>query len=137
MSRAATFPVFPKMKRSTRDNLIYLGVGGIVAAVFAGYVFYTDRTMGTIPDIPGPILWGILSTPAIVALVLEQFWEHRRRRSLWVVCAVAALINVAGMFVAYSFRWEPPVGVWSVITVTWVTFVLVGARKFVIPRRGE
>jgi len=70
------------MKQKTKDNLIYLGVGLTIAAGFTIYMFYTERTTGRIQEIPGPILWGILSTPAIVALIFERFWEYRGRRSL-------------------------------------------------------
>ncbi len=52
------FP-FLKMKPTTKDNLIYLGVAGIIVAALVFYIFYTDRRMGKIPEIPGPILWGI------------------------------------------------------------------------------
>ena len=58
------------MKPKTRDNLIYIGVALTIVAGFTTYMFYGEGTTGTIRDIPGPILWGILSTPGIVALVL-------------------------------------------------------------------
>ena len=48
------------MKQKTRDNLIYLGVGLGVAGAGIFYAFYTERTTGTIQQIPGPILWGII-----------------------------------------------------------------------------
>lgn len=83
------------MKQKTKDNLIYLGVAGTIVAALSYYIFYTDKTMGRIPKIPGPILWGVLSTPGIIALILERFWEHRRRLSLWVISGVVALINVS------------------------------------------
>jgi peptidoglycan/LPS O-acetylase OafA/YrhL len=124
------------MKRKTKNNLIYLGVAGVIVTALAFYIFYTDRTMGRIPDIPGPILWGILSTPGIMALVLERFWEHRRRRSLWVILIIAALLNVSAMVVAYSFEWNPPVIVWSVMTVLWVIVVFTVAEKFVVPKNS-
>jgi hypothetical protein len=119
------------MKQKTKDNLIYLGVGLTIAAGFTTYMFYIERTTGKIQEIPGPILWGILSTPGIVALIFERFWEHRRRRSLWVISIVTASINVSAMFVAHRFRWNPPVIVWSVMTVLWVTVALIVAQKFV------
>ena len=124
------------MKQKTKDNLIYLGVAGVIAAALTFYIFYTDRRMGRIPNIPGPILWGILSTPGIVALILERFWQHRHRRSLWVICIAAAAINVSAMFIAYSLRWNPPVIVWSVMTVLWLIFVYVVTEKFVIRDPG-
>jgi CHASE2 domain-containing sensor protein len=117
------------MKQKTRDNLVYLGVAGTIAGVPAFYILYTDRTMGRIPKIPGPLLWGILSTPGIVALILERFWEHRRRRALWVILAVAASINVSTMLAAYSYRWNPPVIVWSTMTALWVVVVFVVAER--------
>jgi Na+/melibiose symporter-like transporter len=125
------------MKPKTKDNLIYLGVAGVIVAVLTFYVFYTDATMGTIPDIPGPILWGILSIPAVIALIMERFWQYRHRRSLWVICLVTATINALAMFIAYSFRWNPPVIVWSALTVLWVLFVFGAAEKFVVRNSGR
>lgn len=119
------------MKQTTRDNLIYLGVGLTIAAAFIFYAFYTERTTGRIQEIPGPILWGILSTPGIVAVIFEQFWQFRRRRSLWVISIIAASINVLAMFIAYSLRWEPPVIVWMALTVLWLMVILYAAGKFV------
>src|SRR5581483_7551583 len=104
------------MKPKTRDNLIYLAVGGTIAAAVTFYIFYTDRTMGRIPEIPGPLLWGILSTPGILALILERFWKHRRRRELWLILIVAAAINTSAMLVAYFRQWNPPLIVWSTMT---------------------
>lgn len=117
------------MKQQTKDNVIYLGVAGAIAAALTFYVFYTDRTMGRIPKIPGPLLWGILSTPGILALIMERFWGHRRRRALWVILIVAASINVSAMFAAYFWQWNPPVIVWSTMTALWVVVVFVVAEK--------
>jgi hypothetical protein len=117
------------MKPKTKDNLIYLGVAGVIVAALTFYVFYTDARMGRIPNIPGPILWGILSAPGIIAQMMERFWQYRRRRSLWVTCLVAALINASAVVVAYSLRWNPPVIVWSVLTVLWVIFVFGVAER--------
>jgi hypothetical protein len=129
-------PFSKGMKQKTRDNLIYVGVALALVAAFTGYGIYVVKTTGEVPDIPGPILWGILSTPGIVALILERFWQYRHRRSLWVVCIVAAAINVSAMFIAYLLRWNPPVIVWSVMTVLWVIFVFVVTEKFVIRNAG-
>jgi hypothetical protein len=41
------------MKQKTKDNLIYLGVAGTIAAALTFYLFYTDKTMGRTPEIPG------------------------------------------------------------------------------------
>ena len=125
------------MKQKTKDNLIYLGVAGAIVAALILYIFYTDRTLGKIPDISGPILWGLLSTPVIIALILERFWEHRRRRSLWLVLMAAASINVSAMFVAYRLRWNPPVIVWSATTGAWMVAVFVAAQKFVARDRSR
>jgi hypothetical protein len=125
------------MRQKTKDNLIYVGVGLIVAAGFTIYMFYTERTTGTIQQIPGPILWGILSTPCIVALIFERFWQFRRRLLLWVISIIAGSINVLAMFVAYFFRWNPPVLVWSGMTVLWVIAVFVVAQKVVTRDRAE
>jgi peptidoglycan/LPS O-acetylase OafA/YrhL len=116
--------------QKTKDSLLYLSVGLAIAAAFITYMFYTEAATGRIQEIPGPVLWGILSTPAIVALILERFWEYRRRRSLWIVCTGAA-INIAAMSVAYRFQWNPPAIVWSIPTVLLVTVILVFAGKFV------
>ncbi len=124
------------MKPKTKDNLIYLGVAGVIVAALTFYIFYTDARMGRIPNVPGPILWGILSTPGIVALIMERFWQYRHRRSLWVICLVAAAINASAMFIAYSLRWNPPVIVWSVMTVLWVIFVFVVTERFVVRDSG-
>ena len=104
------------MKQKTRDNLIYLGVGLGVAGAGIFYAFYTERTTGTIQQIPGPILWGILSTPVIVALVLEGFWKYRRRLALWIILAVLAATNTSVVTIAYLRGWNPPVLVWSMVT---------------------
>lgn len=125
------------MKQKTKDNLIYLGVAGAIVAALILYIFYTDRTLGKIPDISGPILWGLLSTPVIIALILERFWEHRRRRTLWLVLMAAASINVSAMFVAYRLRWNPPVIVWSTMTGAWMVAVFIVAQKFVARDRSR
>jgi hypothetical protein len=119
------------MKQTTKDNVIYLGVGLTIAAGFIFFAFYTERTTGRIQQIPGPILWGILSTPVIVALIFERFWEHRRRRSLWVVSIVVVLINVSEIFITYSFQWNPPVIVWGGLTVLWVIGAFIVAKKLI------
>jgi hypothetical protein len=125
------------MENKTKDNLIYLGVAGTIAAALALYVFYTDRTMGRIPKIPGPLLWGILSTPGIVALILERFWKHRKRRALWVILIIAATINVSAMVAAYSWQWNPHVILWSTLTALWVAVVFVVADKFLSWECGD
>jgi hypothetical protein len=122
------------MKPKTRDNLIYVGVALTIVAGFTTYMFYGEGTSGTIRDIPGPILWGILSTPAIVGLVLEGFWKYRRRLTLWVILAVIAAANVSVVGIAYSRGWNPPVLVWSTLTglsmipIFIVTSKILGAR---------
>lgn|SRR6185437_2308788 len=98
------------MKEKTRDNLIHLAVAGAVVAAFTLYGLYAVKRTA---DIPGAILWGILSTPVIVALILERFWKHRRRHALWVLLIAAASINVSAMVAAYSWQWNPPVILWS------------------------
>ena len=90
------------MEQKTKDNFIYLVVAGAVVAALVLYIFYTDRTMGRIPQIPGALLWGILSTLGVTALILERFWKHRRRLLLWVILIAVASINVLAMFAAYS-----------------------------------
>jgi len=124
------------MKQRTRDNLVYLGVAGVIVAVLAFYIFYTDSTMGRIPDIPGAILWGVLSTPVIVALILEHFWKHRRRRALWVILLVVASINIAAVCIAYSWHWNPPVIVWSTMTGLWLVAVFVVTERLVVPKKS-
>lgn len=124
------------MKQKTRDNLIYLGVAAIIVAALAFYIFYTDRTMGRIPDIPGAILWGVFSTPVVVALILEHFWKHRRRRALWVILLVVASINIAAVFIAYFWQWSPPVVVWSTMTCLWLVAVFVVTEKLVVPKKN-
>lgn len=104
------------MKEKTKDNLIYLGVGLAIVAGFTTYMFYTERKTGTIQEIPRPVPWGIFSTPGIVALMLEQFWEYRRRRGLWVALIAAASINVLAVWAVYSYGWDPPLIVWSTVT---------------------
>ena len=125
------------MKQQTKDNLIYLGIAGTIAAALTFYIFYTDRTMGRIPQIPGPLLWGILSTPGILGLILERFWADRRRRALWVILIVAASINVSAMFAAYFWHWNPPVIVWSTMTGLWVVVVFVVVEKFLAWEGGN
>lgn len=124
------------MKQKTKDNLIYIGVAGIILAALIFYISYTDRTLGRIPEIPAPILWGIISTPGIVALIMERYWEYRHRGSLWAVSIIAAFLNVSGMVIAYSFRWNPPVLVWFAITFLYVILLFVVAEKFVVRGHG-
>ena len=124
------------MKQKTKDNFIYLGVAGIIAAALAFYVFYTDRTMGRIPEIPGPLLWGILSTPGIVALILERFWEYRRRPALWVILIIAASTNVSAIYIAHSVGWNPPITVWGLVTGLCLTVVFIVAKKFLVQDGG-
>jgi len=128
---------FLKMKQTTRDNVIYLSVGLTIAAGFVFYAFYTERATGTIRQIPGPILWGTLSTPCIVALIFERFWQFRRRPWLWVISIVAASVNLSTMFVAYCLEWNPPVIVWSGMTVLWVTVVFIVAQKLAARNSSE
>lgn len=126
-------PTHP-MKPRTRDSLIYLSVGlGIVAAV-AIHMFYTERVTGTIQPIPMPILWGIVSTPGIVALILGQFWNQRRRPMLWAILTVVAAINVSVVAAAYCWRWNPPLIVWSLITGGLIVPVFVAADKLLASR---
>jgi hypothetical protein len=82
------------MKDTTKDNLIYLGVAGAIAAALTFYVFYTDKTTGRIPEIPMPLLWGIFSTPTILALILERFWAYRARHALWVILTPISDLNL-------------------------------------------
>ncbi len=119
----------------TRDNIIYLGIGGTIAAALAFYIFYTDRVKGRIPEIPPPLLWGILSTPGIVALILERFWRHRRRPTLWVILIAAASSNVLAMVAAYSWRWNPPVIFLSTMTALWVVVIFIVAEKLLSRER--
>jgi|SRR5271168_2441719 len=124
------------MEQSTRDNLIYLSVALCIVAAFAAYGIYTIKTTGAMPDIPGPILWGVVSTPVIVALMMERFWPYRRQPLLWASCLVAAAVNATATFVAYSFRWSPPVIVWSVLSVLWVIFVYAVTEKVLVRHSG-
>jgi hypothetical protein len=130
-------PFSKGMKQKTRDNLIYLGVAIAIVAAFTGYGIYAMKTTGEVPNIPGPILWGILSTPGIVALILERFWQYRHRPWVWVISIVAASVNLSAMFVAYSLEWNPPVIVWSGMTVLWVTVVFIVAQKLAARSRSE
>jgi|SRR5271157_442829 len=124
------------MKQRTRDNLIYLSVALAIVACVATYVFYTDRSMGRIPVPPGSVLWGILSTPAVVALVLEGFWKYRRRPALWVILAVIAAVNVSVVAIAYSRGWNPPVLVWSALTGFSMIPIFVITSKILGSERG-
>jgi hypothetical protein len=123
------------MKQKTKDNLIYVGVGLTIALGLATYILWSERITGRIPQIGGPILWGLITTPGMVALLLDQFWEFRRRPLLWVILAVAATLNLVGIFIARAFRWNPPVIMWSIITVPWFTFVIIVAGKLINPKR--
>jgi hypothetical protein len=86
--------------------------------------------MGRIPEIPGPILWGILSTPIILALIVERFWGQRRRRALWVILIAAASINVSVASTAYFRQLNVPLIVWSTMTVLGVIIVFAVAEKY-------
>jgi peptidoglycan/LPS O-acetylase OafA/YrhL len=116
------------MKEKTRDNLIYLGVGLGIAAAFATYMFVSERMTGAIRPIPDAVLWGILSTPVIVGIVLERFWKYRRRRVLWLLAIAAASVNVLVITASSYWGWHQPVLVWSTMTalVLGVAMVLIG-----------
>lgn len=124
------------MKPKTRDNLIYLGVALAVVAGFTTYMFYGEGTTGTIRGIRGPILWGILSTPIIVALVLNGFWKYRRRPALWVIAAVVAAINISVVAFACHRRWDPPVLWWSIPTGFCMIPLFVVIQKILGSDRG-
>jgi hypothetical protein len=79
----------------------------------------------------------MFSTPVIIALVFERFWQFRRRLSLWVVAIIAAAGNVLSIFFANSHGWNPPLLVWSTMTGLWVTAVLVVAGRFVFRIRSS
>jgi phosphatidylserine synthase len=120
------------MKSTTRDNLVYIGVALAVAAGFIFHMFYTERTTGKIQTLPGPVLWGILSTPGIAALILERYWKYRRQRWLWFLSCAAALINIGAILVALALRWSPPVLLWSVATVVYVMLAFRVADSIVV-----
>ena len=130
-------PSILDMKQRTKDNLIYLVVALAIAGAFTGYMFYSERATGKIQEISRPILWVIFSTPGIVALVLERFWEYRRSRSLWVILMAAASINVVAVWVAHYYRWDPPLIVWSAMTGAWIVAVFIVAQKFVARDRSR
>lgn len=90
---------------------------------------------GRIEPIPGPILWGLLSTPVIFALILERYWKYRRRRSLWIISGAAGLANIAAMLVAFSLGWSPPVLVWSAATVFYLMGAFFVAEKILVQNR--
>ena len=83
---------------------------------------------------PGPILWGILSTPGIVALVLAQFWSYRHRRMLWAIVTVVVSMNLSAVIAAYYRHWNPPVIIWSLITGVLMIPVFVVAEKLLANR---
>ena len=120
---------FLEMNHRTKDNLIYLGVAGIVVAALTFYIFYMDAKTSSIPALPWPVLWGVLSTLGITALILERFWKHRSRLALWIIVTVAAAVNISALFAAYSLQWTLPIIVWSTITVLWVIVVFIVAEK--------
>jgi hypothetical protein len=122
------------MNQRTKDNLIYLGVGVTIAAAFISYGFYTEKMTGRIHKIPGPILWMILSTPAIAAIILRSFWEYRRQRSMWVTLVLAIFINISVGWIVFSFQWSPPAIIWTGITGLWLSFLLIAAKKFLLQR---
>jgi hypothetical protein len=125
------------MKQKTKDSLIYVGVGLTIALGFATYMLWSERITGRIPEIGGPILWGILSTPGIVAILLDQFWEFRRRPLLWVILAVTATLNLVGILIAHALQWNPPVIMLTIITVPWFTIVIIVAGKLINPKRNQ
>jgi di/tricarboxylate transporter len=125
------------MEQKSKDNLIYLAVAGALVVALVLYIVYTDRMMGRIPQIPGALLWGILSTFGVSALILERFWKHRRRLLLWVILIAVASINVAAIFAAYSRQWNPPIAVWSTIAGLSVVVVFVMADKLLDWKRSD
>jgi hypothetical protein len=113
------------MKSTSKDNLAYLGVAGAVAGALAVYIFYMDRTRGTIPEIPDSILWGAISTPILVGLILERFWHFRPRRLLWGISVIAGCLNALAMALAYFLRESLPMTIVAPLTVVWFTVALV------------
>jgi len=106
-------------------------------SILSAYIFYTDRKMGRIPQIPGALLWGTLSTFGVTALILERFWKHRHRLVLWAILIAFASINVSAIFAAYSWQWNPPIVVWSTITGLSVVGVFVIADKLLASKHSD
>lgn len=125
------------MKQKTKDNLIYLGVAGIVVAIVVLYLYVSDQKSGIPREISGPILWGIISTPGIIAIMLDQFWSARRSVSFWIVAIITALINVSVASAAYLLHWNLSVVVWSLITFSLVivAFLVLGMLGHSFKRR--
>lgn len=125
------------MKQTTKDNVIYLSVSLVIAAAGIFYAFYVEKTTGKFQTVPGPILWGILSTPGIAALILEHFWKYRHRAVLWVILFVVVAMNLLAVFITYSRGLDPPVLLWSTITGLWVVVIFIVAEKLLLPKRGS
>lgn len=125
------------MKQKTKDNLIHLGVAGAIVAAGTTYLFYVEGKTGSLPEISGPILWGIFSTPGIVALVLEQYWAFRGRIALWVILFVAGALNTLVVYVAYVVQWDPRAIVWGAISGLLATGTLIVAGRVLIPDRTK
>ena len=124
------------MKPGTRDSLIYLAVGLGAVMMLVAYIFGAERMFGRILEIPGPILWGIISTPIGLGLILERYWEQRRTFTVWAACVLVAAVNLSLMAAAYVYRLDFPALVWSTATVVWVTVVLLATERF-LPRDGK
>ncbi|HEY1938168.1 MAG TPA: hypothetical protein VGJ33_09560 [Candidatus Angelobacter sp.] len=119
------------MKNTTKDNLIYLGVAGTIVFVLAFYIFYSADSLGRIPQIPRPIVWGIFSTPGIVAILFEEFWQHRRCYALWILAGCAALANIFFILISSYFQLQMPLLLLSTGTALCIAVTFIIAKKWV------
>jgi hypothetical protein len=125
------------VEHKTKDNLIYLGAAGIIVAALASYIFYADRFWGRIPEIPPFLLWGLLSTPVIMGLILERFWQQRRRPLVWVVLFLAASLNIGALVIAQARHWKSPVVFLSMMTAIWVIVIFALLEKLLSPESSN
>lgn len=119
------------MKPKLRDNLVYLSVGGLLFATLATFILYSANTKGRIPSIPPAILWAALSSPVLVALVLEHFWRFRRDWRLWALVSMTLLGNLVLVLIAQGAHLQPSLAVWTLLAMAWLSTMLFLGHKFV------
>lgn len=111
------------MNPKLRDNIVYLSVGAFLFAALATFVFYSAETKGKIPDIPGVILWAAISTPVLLALIFERFWEFRKRWSFWILATVTLCGNFGLILIGEKSPLQPPLLVWTLLSMIWIFII--------------
>ena len=124
------------MKRKNEYDIVYLSVAVAIVAALGSHILYNLKTLGTIPETQPAVVWGSMTSSAIVAVTLKRHWERRRRPLLWLVLTAAVFASVLLATVAYSLEWDPPQTVATTTTALWV-IVMVTAIHWLLTHNGN